>query len=198
MNTIPDAQSLIELLEARTGQWHDCSLDEATTGDTGNRFYDLAVSIHRRNFFQWDREEKVRRRDISSDTVAELKREIDDSNMQRARLVEGLDELCVSQLNLVERDDWSNLFLNSETLGQLVDKISILILKIFFTEKQSKRSDLDSKLREICSQRVDKLKIQLKYVAACYDRFLSHLSDGSGYMLAYKQFKMYEDRDLTR
>jgi hypothetical protein len=118
--------------------------------------------------------------------------------MTRAKLVESMDEFCVSQLNLVDREDWSDLYINSETLGQLADRISILVLKIFFTEQHSQRNDLESALRELCAQRVARLRLQLTYVAACYDRFLSHLVSGTGYMPAYKQFKIYEDKDLTR
>lgn len=196
--TIPNSKILIKLLEAKTSQWYDYSPNKEDAHDPNNKFRDFAISIHYCNFLQWDREGKVRSRDISPDTVASLKREIDISNMERHELVEKLDEFCVSQLNIVERNDWSELFLNSETIGQMVDRISILILKIFFTNCHSKKIELDSELRNICSLRVSELRLQLKYVSTCYDRFLAYLRNGTGYMLACKQFKMYEDKDLRR
>lgn len=198
MDTISNPKTLIKLLEAKTSQWYDYFPNKEETYDPNNKFQDFAIRIHYCNFFQWDREKKVRSKEISPNTIARLKREIDNSNMERNKLIENLDVFCVSQLNIVEKDDWSDLFLNSETLGQLVDRISILILKIFFTECHTKRSDVDIKLRNICSQRVSELRLQLEYVSTCYNRFIFHLRNGTGYILAYKQFKFYEDRDLMR
>lgn len=198
MEAIPNSKVLIKLLEAKTSQWYDHFPDKEGTTDSNNKFQNLAICIHYCNFFQWDREGKIRSSDISPETIRTLKREIDMSNMERNELAEKLDEFCVSQLKLVERNDWSELFINSETLGQMVDRISILILKIFFMECYFKRSDLDSDMRKICFYRVNKLRLQLEYLSTCYDRFISHLRNGTGYMFAYKQFKFYKDEDLRR
>lgn len=198
MNAIPNSKDLIKLLEAKTSQWYDYFPDKAEITDPNKKFQNLAICIHYCNFFQWDREGKVRSSDISSETIRTLKREIDMSNMDRNELAEKLDDFCVSQLKLVERNDWSELFINSETLGQMVDRISILIIKRFFMESHFKRSNLDSAMRNICFYRVRRLKLQLEFLSTCYDRFISHLRNGTGYMLAYKQFKFYKDEDLRR
>jgi hypothetical protein len=195
---IPNSKTLIKLFETKTSQWYDHFPDKVGSIGSNNNFQNLAIRIHDRNFFQWDREGKVRSNDISAETIKTLKREIDNSNMDRNKFTEKLDEFCVSQLKIIERNDWSKLYINSEAIGQMVDRISILILKIFFMECHLKRSDLDSKMKQICFYRVSRLRLQLEYLSTCYDRFISHLKDGTGYMLAYKQFKFYKNEDLRK
>ena len=47
-----------------------------------------------------------------------------------------------------------------ETVGSLVDKLSINELKIYHMEEQNRRNDVDEKFHEDCNLRLSILKVQ--------------------------------------
>ena len=121
--------------------------------------------------------------------IARLKKEIDASNSKRSALIEEIDAHFVSKLGMTPTDDWSNLYINSQTLGEMIDKLSILCLKRFFIELKLEKAPSQS--INIHFQNIQKIEQLLRYTIACYDRFVQHLSEGKGYM-PYGQFKIYD------
>jgi len=184
-----DARALIALLEEAT--------DRASHPADGssNGFPALAVQLHARNVFQWTRESQVRDPTLSYARVAAIKREIDASNRERALLVESIDRLCVSRLRPDERSGGDGDYVNSETIGQLADRLSILTLKRVRTAARAEQAVGGE--RAECLDRVERITAQLGYVAECYDRFLAKLRAGSARMLVWGQFKLYDQSDLT-
>jgi hypothetical protein len=81
----------------------------------------------------------------------------------------------------------------AETIGSLVDKISIVELKILHMGKQLQRADASNEHRAACSQKLAILKEQRDDLV----RELSELSEavlsGKKRLKVYRQFKMYND-----
>jgi hypothetical protein len=81
----------------------------------------------------------------------------------------------------------------AETIGSLVDKISIAELKIFHMQEQVDRADAAPEHRERCRQRVDILKRQRDDLAAEMNELVERWSQGLWMPRVYRQFKMYND-----
>ena len=81
----------------------------------------------------------------------------------------------------------------AETVGSLVDKISIMELKIFHMQKQVDRSDAADDHRARCAQRVAVLKEQRNDLVAELNDLSEGILSGRRRMKLYRQFKMYND-----
>ena len=189
-DAIPAAAALLRCLEDRTRAWIGDGSPTLPGGLAPSRsFMQTAVELHRRNFFQWDREARVREPTLAPAAVTTLKREIDASNGQRAALTEQLDELAVAVLRDPASHDLGQLYINSDTIGQLVDKFSVLTLRIAFTSEAPE----DGTLRGRNSHRqTSALHRQREYLSACYDRFVAHLARGEAKMPVWRHFKSYD------
>src|SRR5690606_8667833 len=87
--------------------------------------------------------------------------------------------------------------LNSETAGAMIDRLSILSLKIRAMRKQTERTDVDEAHIETCRAKLLKLHEQRADLAACLDRLFEEFARGESYYKIYRQFKMYNDPKLN-
>jgi hypothetical protein len=199
--TLPAAETVVRRLEASTVEWlHDLPppLPSPVPARPPSSFMQAAVELHRRNFFQWDREARVRAADLLPDAVTTLKREIDASNDQRSALIEMLDAISARMLPAPASNDLSVLYVNSDTIGQLVDKLSVLTLKVFFSSNaMDGRSEPDSP-DPAALQRARELTSRRDYVSVCYERFARKLESGAGALSTWRQFKFYEPQRARR
>jgi hypothetical protein len=81
----------------------------------------------------------------------------------------------------------------AETLGSLVDKISIIELKRFHMEEQVNRSDVSQNHIEECQQRLLILTQQRDDLIAELDQLVQDVLSGKKQLKIYRQFKMYND-----
>ncbi len=81
----------------------------------------------------------------------------------------------------------------AETLGSLVDKISIIELKRFHMEEQINRSDVSQNHIEECQQRLTILTQQRDDLIAELDQLVQDVLSGKKQLKIYRQFKMYND-----
>jgi hypothetical protein len=81
----------------------------------------------------------------------------------------------------------------AETIGSLVDKISIAQLKIYHMQEQVDRPDAAPEHRERCRQRVEILTRQRDDLAAEMNDLVDRWSKGQWTPKVYRQFKMYND-----
>jgi hypothetical protein len=115
-------------------------------------FYDIALSWHREepgsssapggiaatvlhlhamNFGLWHHEDAVRRPGISDHEVARRKRCIDDLNARRNAAIEDIDTTLLDRLNPSYNP---GVMLHTETPGTIVDRLSVLALRILHTD----------------------------------------------------------------
>lgn len=150
---------------------------------------------HRWNCSLWAEEDLARRTRAADAEIAANKRNIDRFNQARNDAMERIDDALLRGLQQVARADGARL--SSETAGAMIDRLSILSLKVFHMGLQTRRTDVDDAHRRTASQRVAQLVTQRHDLAACLDRLLDECVAGTGYFKIYRQFKMYNDPSLN-
>lgn len=184
--------------EECTTRWHDESghlrpsaTDEWLTGE--EPFIDLVCDQHRRNVLLWHEEDKARAADADDSTIADVKRRIDKLNQQRNDLVERIDEAIASMLRVAETSAPDDAPWNSETPGAVLDRLSILSLKVCHTRLQTLRPDADDEHRREANRRLEILELQRNDLTTALGVLLEDLAAGRKQMKLYRQFKMYND-----
>ena len=81
----------------------------------------------------------------------------------------------------------------AETIGSLVDKISIVGLKIYHMREQVGRVDADAAHRVLCTERLSVLQAQRDDLAAEMTELWTRVAAGTYRPKVYRQFKMYND-----
>jgi hypothetical protein len=181
---------------------HDATTIAAPPGPAADVMHWVAVN-HRNNRLLWDEEDLARRTTVSSDEIAANKRAIDGYNQARNDATERVDELLLVALGLVDEESArsdaprSNASpgarLNSETAGSMIDRLSILALKVRAMRMQATREDADEAHRESARARLTRLEEQRADLAACLDALLADCLAGRAWFKVYRQFKMYND-----
>ena len=83
-----------------------------------------------------------------------------------------------------------------ETVGSLIDKLSINELKIYHMNEQRSRTDVDDKFKENCDNRLNILMIQRKDLMEELDLLMSDVLSGKRTLKLYRQLKMYNDKQF--
>ena len=81
----------------------------------------------------------------------------------------------------------------AETVGWLVDKITIIELKIYHMREQAERADATVEFRERCEARVAVMREQRDDLAAEITKLIADMAGGRVIPKVYRQFKMYND-----
>ena len=162
---------------------------------------------HRNNACLWAQEDLARRTKAADAQIAENKRAIDRFNQARNDATERVDELLLIALNLVDtqsaRTDApvslvrTNARLHSETAGAMIDRMSIMALKIKAMREQTLRREVDEAHRFSCQAKLDRLIEQRLDLGACLDDLIKDSQAGIRYFKVYRQFKMYNDPRLN-
>jgi hypothetical protein len=159
----------------------------------GGGVWQAVEDNHRCNCLLWDEEDLARRRNVPDAAIVGNKRAIDGHNQKRNDAIERIDEHV---LNLTAGKK-ENARLSSETPGAMIDRLSILSLKIHHMRLQTLRTDVDRAHVENCLLKLNRLNEQRTDLAACLDRLLAECARGESYFKVYRQFKMYNDPALN-
>ena len=81
----------------------------------------------------------------------------------------------------------------AETVGWLVDKLTIIELKIYHMREQAERTDVTQAFRDRCDERLDVMREQRDDLAKELTRLVSDMAGGRVVPKVYRQFKMYND-----
>lgn len=195
----PDRPPILDALGAtRLLGMHDDTLvswDAAPPANSGpgSDLASLALAQHFCNFSLWRLEDEARRRDVADAVIAETKRAIDRWNQLRNDRVEQIDRALLAQLSGV---DTSAAALHSETAGMMVDRLSILALKIFHMRRYAE-DQADPAIAAECRDKLAWLVVQRKDLSACLDALLADFAEGRRYFKLYRQFKAYNDPRLN-
>ena len=144
---------------------------------------------------QWHYEDIIRDPDIDPKEGMKLKRMIDSSNQNRTEMVEYIDSYFLKLYSDVTSSEDAKI--NTESPAWAIDRLSILILKIFHMEEESKREDVTDDHRNNCQVKLNVLLEQQKDLSESIDQLLIYLSTGNKKMRVYKQMKMYNDESLN-
>lgn len=182
--------TLIAALQANaTVQWHAV---HGKDPQPRSPFEKLVLDQHRANFDLWHREDAARDPLAGDQAIAAVKRNIDKLNQRRNDLVERLDALLLSSL---EQNPGAPL--HSETPGLIIDRLSILALKVFHTSEETTRADAGEDHHARNRQRMALLDEQRSDLTGCLAELWEDIRAGRRRFKLYRQLKMYNDPDLN-
>ena len=144
---------------------------------------------------QWHYEDIIRDPDIDPEEGMKLKRLIDSSNQNRTEMVEYIDSYFLNLYSNV--NSATDAKVNTESPAWALDRLSILILKIYHMKEESLREDVSENHRNTCAEKLQVLLEQRKDLSESIDQLLEDLSKGKKKMKVYKQMKMYNDETLN-
>ena len=144
---------------------------------------------------QWHYEDIIRDPDIEPNEGMSLKRLIDSSNQNRTEMVEYIDSYFLKLYSNVSPKPDAKV--NTESPAWALDRLSILILKIYHMKEESIREDVSEQHRTTCNEKLQVLIEQRKDLSESIDQLLEDLSKGEKKMKVYKQMKMYNDETLN-
>jgi hypothetical protein len=189
------AVEIAHLQDRATRLWHDDALSVVAPG---HPFYDIVLAQHRANFDLWHREDRARAPRATDADIAEVKRTIDRYNQTRNDLVEQCDAMLLDHAAASFRaENGSAAPLNSESPGLMIDRLSILALKIFHTEEEIDRPNAPGGHTERNRQRLALLTEQRDDLVDCLDQLWSDVLQGKRRFKIYRQLKMYNDPALN-
>ncbi len=192
------ANEIVELQDLLTQSWHAVEIHSFRLQVAGpNRgWLKRVANQHRANFDLWHIEDEARRPGVSDAQLAEVKRRIDRTNQLRNDQAESLDQYLLEWLEPKGLPRHSAP-LHSESPGLMIDRLSILALKIYHTREEAARADASSEHVERNRQRLSILLEQRGDLAACLDALWQEALDGTRRFKLYKQLKMYNDPSLN-
>ncbi len=158
---------------------------------------DRAISEeHLVNIRLWHEEDEARRPNVDDHVVAATKRRIDVLNQRRNDLIERIDDVLLELLaesNLPR----ATAPLHSETPAAIIDRLSVLALKVYHMREEAERSGAQEAHRTLCRERLGVLERQRDDLAACLDALSIDLEAGNKRFQRYRQFKMYNDPEMN-
>jgi formyltetrahydrofolate-dependent phosphoribosylglycinamide formyltransferase len=144
---------------------------------------------------QWHLEDLIRDPQIKPESVVALKRRIDRSNQERTDLVEQIDSYFLEMYK--ETPVRPDATINTESPAWAVDRLSILVLKIYHMQQEVKRTDTGDAHREACQRKLSILLEQKQDLFTALEQLLEDIGKGKKYMKVYRQMKMYNDASLN-
>jgi transposase len=185
-----DALHISLLQDQATAHWHDSSAPLQAARDA---FETLILDQHRANFDLWHREDAARDPLAADQAIAAVKRAIDKLNQRRNDLVERIDVALLESISAQSAE----LPLNSETPGLMIDRLSILALKIFHTEEETRRKEASAEHHQRNRERLALLLEQRDDLTTCLATLWTEVRNGKRRFKLYRQLKMYNDPALN-
>ncbi len=142
------------------------------------------------NTFQWHEEDKSRDLGVKDTVLAETKRTIDASNRRRVQAVDKLDDLIHAGLSEAGAVD-ATAPLNSESPGSIIDRLTVLALKIHHVAEA--RDILTGDQATAMGRRLTGLVEQRDDLGQCLDALLDGIRAGRVGLKLYRQVKVYRE-----
>jgi ADP-heptose:LPS heptosyltransferase len=174
---LPDADllSAVRQFYDIAQSWHR---EQPATRSDGGDIAAQALHLHATNFRLWHHEDAVRRPGVSDSEVARRKRSIDDLNAERNAAIEDID---VTLLDCLNPNEGAPLY--TETPGTIVDRLSVLALRLLHTNRAE---DPSSHLSVLEDQHDDLIR--------GLEQLLRRIRDGEISFKLYRQFKSARQR----
>ena len=197
MTEIKISRKAIKIFEKSVNDYH---VYDDITRNPNNPFENKSFEhlLYEKNWIdtvQWHYEDIIRDPDIDPSEGMKLKRLIDSSNQNITEMVEYIDSYFLNLYSSVTTRE--NAKVNTESPAWAIDRLSILILKIYHMEEESNRKDVSEDHRNNCQKKLNVLIEQREDLSESIDQLLIDLSTGIKKMRVYKQMKMYNDESLN-
>jgi hypothetical protein len=187
------APAIVELHDQLTNDWH---AEAGRLEQVQDEWLAAVARQHRANFELWHIEDEARTPGATDAELADVKRRVDQTNQRRNDRAEVLDRMLLTWLEARGLPNPAAA-LNSEPPGLIVDRLSILALKIYHTREEAGRQDAPAGHAERNRERLSVLEEQRADLAGCLDALWSETLAGTRRFKLYRQLKMYNDPSLN-
>lgn len=187
-----DVQQISRLHQTTVARWHDQPID--------NPFDGLLATVckqHSFNFLLWHEEDIARSRDVSDARIARVKRAIDKYNQLRNDWIEKIDDELTAMLKLADVCVHDGTPMNTETPGSVIDRLSIMALRIYHLDEQLNRKDVNQQHVESVQHKLAVCRLQRHDLAESLQQLLQDIFAGRKRHRTYRQCKMYNDPTLN-
>ncbi len=184
-----NAHLISRMQDDATERWHR----RESLASEDDSLLQLARAQHRANYDLWHEEDDARCPDAPDQRIVDVKHSIDRINQQRNDLVEQIDQLLLQEAGPQNNE----APMHSETPGLIVDRLSILALKIYHTDEQAHRTSATPEHRAGNLERLHILEQQRADLAECLDELWHEVISGRRRFRLYRQLKMYNDPELN-
>jgi hypothetical protein len=187
-----DVTAITRLHRDMVADWH--------VNELHNRFQGLLAIVCQQfqfNFQLWHEEDVARSPDVGDARIAQVKRAIDRFNQQRNDWIERIDDWITEDLRQRGTQPAEDALLNTETPGSVVDRLSIMTLRIYHMEEQLQRTDATPEHRESVQRKLATCRIQHEDLSNSLRQLLSDIYQGRKRHKTYRQHKMYNDPTLN-
>jgi hypothetical protein len=194
------ARAIADLQDRANALWHgDAKADPPleTNSAATQVFMQTVVAQHRANFELWHTEDRARAPRATDHDLAEVKRAIDSINQRRNDLAEHCDLLLLEALTALGEARSTGVPLHSESPGLMIDRLSILALKMYHTQEEIDRPRAPEGHAERNCERLSLLTEQRADLVACLDHLWAEVLAGTRRFKLYRQLKMYNDPSLN-
>jgi hypothetical protein len=201
------ADEIVHLQDRQTAAWHDLSnaqvediwcdvLLDPQAAESSEAWLSAVRRQHRANFELWHIEDEARRPGAADAELASVKRRVDRTNQRRNDLAEALDRFLLGWLDTKNLPNPKSP-LHSESPGLVIDRLSILSLKIYHTREEAGRKDAPTGHAERNRGRLAILEEQRGDLAECLEELWQQTLTGMRRFKLYRQLKMYNDPSLN-
>lgn len=144
---------------------------------------------------QWHYEDQIRDPGLDPLEGMQLKRRIDASNQRRTDVVEQIDDWFLALFKKVTAKKGARI--NTESPAWVIDRLSILALKIYHMQEQVQRQDVDDRHKLVHQEKLNVLLEQQKDLSESFDHLIDELQHGDKVMKVYRQMKLYNDPETN-
>ena len=197
------ANAIVSLHDELTHAWHGQPGEGTPSDFTDGRdqvppdpWLALVARQHRANFDLWHIEDQARCPGATDAALADVKRRIDRVNQIRNDLAEQLDSSLIAWLGSTHLPNPSAP-LHSESPGLMIDRLSILALKIYHTREEAERAHAPAGHSQRNRDRLAILEEQRTDLGECLDTLWNQTLTGLRRFKVYRQLKMYNDPALN-
>ena len=173
-------------------RWHEQAIDNPYQG-----LLRTVCTQHSFNFLLWHEEDIARSPDVGDHRVASVKRNIDRYNQQRNDWIERIDDALTEQLERQATSPLPDAVQNTETPGSVIDRLSILSLRIFHLHEQTQRDDASQAHLHSVKQKLAVALVQLEDLSCSLEQLMDDIFSGRKKHKTYRQMKMYNDPSLN-
>ena len=191
--SLPTLPPFATLHDHATRLWHD---DDRAELPVANELESLVMAQHRANFELWHIEDAARTPGLTDGELAGHKRAIDRVNQRRNDLAEGCDLQLLRMLRPLGLPH-PEAELHSESPGLMIDRLSILALKLFHTREELSRTDAPAGHAGRNGDRLAILLDQRSDLQLALERLWRRVLASERGFKVYRQLKMYNDPSLN-
>ena len=183
---------VLQLHEDTVENWHVQPISNPYEGVLG-----LICEQHSYNYQLWHEEDVARSRDVTDQKIAQVKRNIDGFNQKRNDQIETVDDWITGWLLEHHITAMPNARVNSETPGSIIDRLSIMSLRIYHMLEQTERTDVDQDHLDRVQAKLNTCYEQRTDLSTSLGELLADIQSGEKRHKTYRQFKMYNDPTLN-